>query len=87
MQPRPGVPRWFAPLNMTPGSVDRDMSRSTADGLTLVRAAPGASRDPYVPLLLLADEPEPLRGYLNDGDLYVLRDAEGQAAGVTLVLP
>ncbi len=55
--------------------------------LHLDRLAPGASREPYVPLLLLADEPEPLRRYLDDGDLYVLRDANGGALGVTLVLP
>lgn len=53
----------------------------------LDRLAPGASREPYVTLLLLADEPEPIRGYLDDGDLYVLRDGNGEALGVTLVLP
>jgi GNAT superfamily N-acetyltransferase len=40
-----------------------------------------------LPLLYLADEPEPLSGYLNQGDLYVLRDASGEALGVTHVLP
>ena len=57
------------------------------DSLTVSRVPAGESREPYVPLLLLADEPVPLRGYLNDGDLYVLRDADGTPLGVTLVLP
>lgn len=55
--------------------------------LYLERVASGESREPLVPLLLLADEPEPLRAYLDDGDLYVLRAEGGQPAGVTLVLP
>jgi ribosomal protein S18 acetylase RimI-like enzyme len=49
--------------------------------------AEGADREPFVPLLLLADEPEPLRTYLNDGDLYVMREAGGDPVGVTLALP
>jgi ribosomal protein S18 acetylase RimI-like enzyme len=40
-----------------------------------------------VPLLLLADESMPLRRYLNDGDLYVLRNAGDEPVGVTLVIP
>ncbi|MGH2613871.1 MAG: GNAT family N-acetyltransferase [Thermomicrobiales bacterium] len=55
--------------------------------LSLERVPPGSDREGLVPLLLLADEPEPLRGYLQDGDLYVLRGAEGEPVGVTLVLP
>jgi GNAT superfamily N-acetyltransferase len=51
------------------------------------RLATGAAREPYVPLLLLADEPEPLHGYLNDGDLYVLRESDGEPLGAALVLP
>lgn len=62
------------------------MSDSSAEP-RVERLAPGASREPYVPLLLLADEPVPLRSYLNDGDLYVLRHASGTPLGVTLVLP
>ena len=55
--------------------------------LTVSHVPAGADREPYVPLLLLADEPEPLRTYLNTGDLYVLRDQAGTPLGVTLVLP
>jgi ribosomal protein S18 acetylase RimI-like enzyme len=55
--------------------------------LLVERLAAGAAREQYVPLLLLADEPEPLRGYLNDGDLYVLREADGETLGATLILP
>jgi ribosomal protein S18 acetylase RimI-like enzyme len=54
---------------------------------TLDRVPPGAEREGLLPLLLLADEPEPLRGYLQNGDLYALRDAAGEALGVTHVLP
>ena len=44
------------------------------------------SREPFVPLLLEADESEPvLRGYLDDGELFELR-AEGRAVGVALLL-
>lgn len=57
------------------------------DNLVVSRVPDGVSREPYVPLLLLADEPEPLRGYLDDGDLYVLQDSTGATLGVTLVLP
>jgi ribosomal protein S18 acetylase RimI-like enzyme len=59
---------------------------NAADLLTVSRVPAGESREPYVPLLLLADEPEPLRAYLDDGDLYVLRDQSGTPLGVTLVL-
>lgn len=55
--------------------------------LRLERLAPGVSREPFVPLLLLADEPEPLRGYLDDGALYVLYDDTGEPLGATVVLP
>ncbi|MFT4037991.1 MAG: GNAT family N-acetyltransferase [Thermomicrobiales bacterium] len=57
------------------------------ESLRTERLQPGADREPYVPLLLLADEPEPLRAYLQEGDLYVLRAADGAPLGVTLVLP
>jgi ribosomal protein S18 acetylase RimI-like enzyme len=60
----------------------RDDPVSTIDGVP-----PGPEREAFLPLLLLADEPEPLRGYLQDGDLYVLRDAAGEALGATHVLP
>jgi GNAT superfamily N-acetyltransferase len=44
------------------------------------------SREPFVPLLLEADESEQvLRGYLDDGELFELR-AEGRPVGVALLL-
>jgi ribosomal protein S18 acetylase RimI-like enzyme len=52
----------------------------------LERVAPGPERELHLPLLLLADEPEPLRGYLQDGNLYVLRTGEGDPVGVTHVM-
>jgi ribosomal protein S18 acetylase RimI-like enzyme len=55
--------------------------------ITLERLPKDAPREAYVPLLLLADELEPLRAYLNDGDLYVLREASGEVVGATLILP
>ena len=53
---------------------------SSAD-FSLARVPPGPGREAFVPLLLLADEPEPLRGYLQDGDLYALRGAEASRLG------
>ena len=57
--------------------------------LHVVRVGPGAEREAYLPLLHLADEPEPVRGYLQapESDLYVLRHADGEPLGVTFVLP
>lgn len=59
------------------------------DALRFERVAPGPEREALFPLLLLADEPDPLRAYLQapDGDLYVLRDVDGEPIGVTFVLP
>ena len=54
--------------------------------LWLERVAPGPEREVHLPLLLLADEPKPLCGYLQLGDLYVLRAGNGQPLGVTHVL-
>jgi ribosomal protein S18 acetylase RimI-like enzyme len=54
--------------------------------LWLERVAPGPEREVYLPLLLLADEPQPLRGYLQDGTLYVLRTDDGNPVGVTHVM-
>ena len=58
-----------------------------SDDMRLRRVAADETREPYVPLLLLADEPEPLRGYLESGDLYVLEDDTGTPLGVTLAVP
>ena len=41
----------------------------------------------HLPLLLLADEPEPLRGYLQLSDLYVPHAGNGQPLAVTHGLP
>ena len=59
------------------------------DDLRLERICPGPDREAYLPLLYLADEPEPVRGYLQapEGDLYVLRHTGGEPLGVTFVLP
>jgi ribosomal protein S18 acetylase RimI-like enzyme len=57
------------------------------DDLHVELLPPGPAREAMMPLLLLADEPEPLQGYLQSGDLYVLRGGNGEALGVTLVLP
>ena len=57
------------------------------DEARLVHIFPGPDREAHLPLLLLADEPEPLRGYLQRGDLYALTARTGEALGVTLVLP
>jgi GNAT superfamily N-acetyltransferase len=57
------------------------------DAFRVERLPDAAPREPFLPLLLLADEPEPLRAYLHDGDLYVLRDEDGDPVGVTLTLP
>jgi len=56
--------------------------------LRLERVGPGPEREAYLPLLHLADEPEPVRGYLQapESDLYVLRHGDGQPLGVTFVL-
>jgi GNAT superfamily N-acetyltransferase len=56
-------------------------------GLTVSLLAADDSREPYVPLLLLADEPEPLRTYLDTSDVYVLRDDDGTPLGATVVVP
>lgn len=54
------------------------------------RVPPGPERERFLPLLLLADEPEPLRGYLQEGDLYVFWGTVGryrEPLGATHVLP
>ncbi len=49
---------------------------------------PGAEREDYLSLLLLADESETqVRSYLQQGDLYVLPGGDGAPIGVVLVLP
>ena len=60
-----------------------------AGTLQLERVAPGPAREAYLPLLYLADEPEPVQAYLQapDGVLYGLRVEGGEPLGVTFVLP
>jgi GNAT superfamily N-acetyltransferase len=52
----------------------------------LVEVEAGPERDRWVPLLELADEPEPLRAYLHDGDLYGLVGPEGEPRAAILVI-
>jgi len=46
----------------------------------------GPTCDRWVPLLELADEPEPLREYLNDGDLYGLVGENDEPRAAILVI-
>lgn len=62
-------------------------SAAISGAARLVRVSPGPDREAYLPLLLLADEPEPLRGYMQRGDLYALTTRTGETLGATLVLP
>jgi ribosomal protein S18 acetylase RimI-like enzyme len=55
--------------------------------LSVEHIRPGSEREAFVPLLLLADTEAQVRGYLQQGFLYVLREADGEPLGVTLVLP
>jgi len=53
----------------------------------LITVEPGAAREAWIPLLELADEPEPLRTYLNDGVLYGIVDEEsGKPLAAVLVI-
>jgi ribosomal protein S18 acetylase RimI-like enzyme len=53
---------------------------------SLEHVRPGPEREAFVPLLLLADTEPQVRGYLQLGDVYALRGADGGPLGVTLVL-
>jgi ribosomal protein S18 acetylase RimI-like enzyme len=57
-----------------------------SDALKIERIPPGPEREALLPLLLQADEPEPLRGYLQLGQIYVFRDAGGDVLGATVVI-
>lgn len=54
-----------------------------------VRIVPvGRHRDPYLPLLLLADDSESeVNGYYQKGDLYALDDAVSRPLGMILAIP
>jgi len=52
-----------------------------------VRLEPVSDREPYLPILLEADESEPIvRTYLNQGDLYAIVSA-GTVVGAALLIP
>jgi ribosomal protein S18 acetylase RimI-like enzyme len=57
-----------------------------APTFTVTTVDPGPARDAWVPLLELADEPEPLAVYLHDGDLFGLTAADGRPRAAILVL-
>jgi GNAT superfamily N-acetyltransferase len=52
----------------------------------IVTVAPGPAREAWVPLLELADEPEPLAAYLHDGELFGLTAADGRPRAAILVI-
>jgi ribosomal protein S18 acetylase RimI-like enzyme len=53
----------------------------------VVTIEPGPAREAWIPLLELADEPVPLRGYLHDGTLYGVVDvASGEPLAAVLVI-
>jgi ribosomal protein S18 acetylase RimI-like enzyme len=52
----------------------------------LVEVPAGPERERWVPLLELADEPDPLRAYLQDGDLFGLVGPDGSPRGAVLVI-
>lgn len=54
--------------------------------MQMTMLGPGPERERLLPLFLLADEsPDQVRGYLQQGDLYVAEE-DGNAVGLTLVL-
>ena len=58
-------------LNLVLGST---VTQGAEVGFALVSVEPGDSRVEWVSLLELADEPVPLRGYLDEGALFGVRD-------------
>ena len=54
--------------------------------LAVENVRPGPEREAFLPLLLLADAEAQVRDYLQHGDLYALRGADGEPLGVSLVL-
>lgn len=55
-------------------------------GTELLEIAPGAERERWTPLLELADEPVPLRTYLQQGDLFGLLGPDGAPSAAILVI-
>ena len=55
---------------------------------TLISVPPGAERERFLPLLLLADESlEQVRSYMHSGELYALIGHAGDAVGIVLTVP
>jgi ribosomal protein S18 acetylase RimI-like enzyme len=55
---------------------------------TLISIPPGAQREQYLPLLLLADESlEQVRSYMNRGELYAFVGEGALAVGIVLTIP
>jgi ribosomal protein S18 acetylase RimI-like enzyme len=52
----------------------------------VVTIEPGPAREPWVELLELADEPVPLRAYLQEGTLYGVLDESGAPRAAALVI-
>ncbi len=54
---------------------------------TLISVSPGAERERFLPLLLLADESlEQVRSYMHSGELYALVGHDGAAVGIVLTV-
>lgn len=55
---------------------------------TLINVPPGAGRESFVPLLLLADESlEQVRSYMHGGELYAFVGRDSVAVGIVLAIP
>ncbi len=54
--------------------------------IDIVTVEPGVAREAWVPLLELADEPEPLRAYLHEGELFGLVAEDGRPRAAILVI-
>ena len=55
---------------------------------TLISVPSGAEREPFLPLLLLADESlEQVRSYMHSGELYAFVGSESRPVGIVLTVP
>jgi ribosomal protein S18 acetylase RimI-like enzyme len=55
---------------------------------TLINVPPGAERERFLPLLLLADESlEQVRSYMHSGNLYAFCGDDSRAVGIVLTIP
>ena len=58
------------------------------DDYILISVPPGAQREQYLPLLLLADESlQQVRSYMQRGTLYAYVGADSRAVGIVLTIP